>query len=113
MENLNFYILTGGPGSGKSTVLNLLFSMGYPVVPEVGRKIIQEQVSIKGNALPWGDTCRYAELMLLQSVLDFGKFASLNIPRFLTGVYPIPWDIVVLPVFRSEKVGICCPELSV
>lgn len=82
MENLNFYILTGGPGSGKSTVLNLLFSMGYPVVPEVGRKIIQEQVSIKGNALPWGDTCRYAELMLLQSVLDFGKFASLNIPRF-------------------------------
>ncbi len=28
MENLNFYILTGGPGSGKSTVLKLLSDIG-------------------------------------------------------------------------------------
>lgn len=34
MENLNFYILTGGPGSGKSTVFKLLSDMGYLTVEE-------------------------------------------------------------------------------
>lgn len=102
MENLNFYILTGGPGSGKSTVLSLLFSMGYSVVPEVGRKIIQEQVSLEGNALPWGDRCRYAELMLLHSVLDFGKFVSLNMPRFFDRGIP---DILGYCRFARIPVG--------
>ena len=44
MENLNFYILTGGPGSGKSTVFKLLSDMGYLTVEETGRNIIQKQI---------------------------------------------------------------------
>lgn len=50
-----FLYFDGRPREREIDSVNLLFSMGYPVVPEVGRKIIQEQVSIKGNALPWGD----------------------------------------------------------
>ena len=51
MENLNFYILTGGPGSGKSTVLKLLSDMGYLTVEEAGRNIIQKQVFENLNVL--------------------------------------------------------------
>lgn len=37
MENRNFYIFTGGPGSGKSTVLEILKNKGYLTVNEVAR----------------------------------------------------------------------------
>ena len=37
--------LTGGIGSGKSTIANYLFSLGYPVyiADDAGRKVMQEQ----------------------------------------------------------------------
>ena len=82
MENLNFYIFTGGPGSGKSTVLHILDDMGYITIPEVARDIIQNQVKTKGDAVPWGNTIRYSNLMLLRSVADFEEFAHVDKPCF-------------------------------
>ena len=41
-ENKNYYLLTGGPGSGKSTVLNTLEDMGYHTVQEVARTIMDK-----------------------------------------------------------------------
>ncbi|EKT56207.1 AAA family ATPase [Providencia sneebia] len=57
-------VITGGPGSGKSTLINILSSKGYMCFPEAGRAIIQDQVLIDGNALPWVDRKAFAELML-------------------------------------------------
>ena len=71
MENLNFYILTGGPGSGKSTVLKLLSDMGYLTVEETGRNIIQKQIKSLGDAVPWNNVTRYARLMFLHAITDF------------------------------------------
>ncbi len=34
MRNRNLYVLTGGPGGGKSTVLDILDGMGYHTVRE-------------------------------------------------------------------------------
>ncbi len=58
------FIITGGPGSGKSTVINALAKRGISTMPEGGRAIIQDQVAIGGNALPWSDRRAFAELML-------------------------------------------------
>jgi predicted ATPase len=44
----------------------------------VARQIIQEQVQANGDALPWGDTLRYTELMLTRSIEAF----RLNTPSF-------------------------------
>lgn len=82
MKNRNCYIFTGGPGSGKSTVLNILESMGYNTVKEVARDIIQNQIKTNGDALPWNNTVRYAHLMLLHSIVDFEEFAHINVPCF-------------------------------
>jgi predicted ATPase len=58
------FIVTGGPGSGKTTLLAALSEAGHATSIEAGRAIIQDQVAIGGNALPWGDREAFAELML-------------------------------------------------
>ena len=57
-------MLTGGPGSGKSTLIEALRNTGYTVMAEAGRGIIQDQMAIGGSALPWRDPVFFAELML-------------------------------------------------
>lgn len=59
-----FFVVTGGPGSGKSTLLHGLEQRGYARSIEAGRGIIQDQVAIRGRALPWDDRQLFAELML-------------------------------------------------
>ena len=60
----NFHVLTGGPGAGKTTLIETLASMGYATIQEAGRGIIRDQVAVGGSALPWADQALYAELML-------------------------------------------------
>lgn len=63
-QSNNYIVLTGGPGSGKTALIDRLAGEGMAIMPEAGRSIIQAQVEIGGNALPWGDRLLYAELML-------------------------------------------------
>lgn len=63
-EDERFVVITGGPGSGKTTLIELLAGRGICTMPEAGRSIIQDQVAIGGNALPWADRSAFAELML-------------------------------------------------
>jgi predicted ATPase len=59
-----FFVLTGGPGSGKSTLIDALERAGFARSVESGRAIIQAQLAIGGRALPWRDPVAFAELML-------------------------------------------------
>lgn len=82
MHNNNYYILTGGPGSGKTTTLKELQIRGYPVIQEVARTIIQKQLSISGNALPWLDTTMYSMLMLKESIANYIEYDPVDKPCF-------------------------------
>jgi predicted ATPase len=58
------YILTGAPGSGKTSVLTELAAAGHPVVPEAATDVIAAEQSL-GNAEPWltvGFTEKIAQL---------------------------------------------------
>lgn len=59
-----FLVLTGGPGSGKTTLIEALRSAGFATSVEAGRGIIRDQSAIGGPALPWHDRALFAELML-------------------------------------------------
>lgn len=59
-----FLVLTGGPGSGKSTLIDALERAGFSRSLEAGRGVIQDQVSIGGPAVPWDNRTLFAELML-------------------------------------------------
>jgi predicted ATPase len=37
-----FYVITGEPGVGKTTLLNELKAKGMTVIPEIARELIQE-----------------------------------------------------------------------
>jgi len=45
MTKNNFYVITGGPGSGKTSLLESLASKGYNYIPETARQIIRERLS--------------------------------------------------------------------
>lgn len=70
---MNTFIITGGPGTGKTTLIEELKQKGYNCVDEVARQIIKEQVLNNGEALPWKDQEKYTFLMLERSVDTFLK----------------------------------------
>jgi predicted ATPase len=71
IHNANLFVISGGPGAGKTTVLHELKKVGYPHAPEVARQIIQEQVQADGVALPWRDREAYTRLMLQRSIESY------------------------------------------
>src|SRR5262245_30416242 len=63
-DSQRFFVITGGPGSGKTSLIEALARAGFAHSDEAGRAIIQDQLAIGGSALPWSDPRAFAELML-------------------------------------------------
>ena len=78
MRGNNCYIFTGGPGSGKTSVLHLLGKKGYSIIEESGRKIIQQQIAIKGVALPWDNQVKFRDIMLQYAIDDYLSIEESN-----------------------------------
>src|SRR5688572_28847691 len=68
-----FFVLTGGPGSGKTTLIDELATLGYARTIEAGRAIIQDQMAAGGNALPWVDPTAFADLMLSWEMRSYAQ----------------------------------------
>jgi predicted ATPase len=68
MNTDRLYVLTGGPGSGKTTLIEALGRAGVATSPEVGRAVIREQLAAGGDALPWADQHAFADLMVVRDV---------------------------------------------
>jgi predicted ATPase len=74
------FVITGGPGSGKSTLIESMAGRGICSMPEGGRAIIRDQVAIGGEALPWSDRRAFAELMLSWEMRSYRAAIKLNSP---------------------------------
>lgn len=74
--NPNLYVITGGPGTGKTSLIRALRAQGLRCVDETARQIIKEEMSYDGEALPWKDTMLYTQLMLKRSVETYKEYAS-------------------------------------
>lgn len=82
LENSRFFVISGGPGAGKTTVLDLLKASGNTTTVEAGRAIIQDQVAIDGPALPWRDRALFAEQMLAWEMRSYAEARRIGGPVF-------------------------------
>lgn len=76
------FVITGGPGSGKTTLIDALNARGYPTSSEAGRSIIRDQVRVGGTALPWADAAAFAELMLAHDLRAYRIAVAAEGPVF-------------------------------
>ncbi len=98
LQHLPFFVITGGPGSGKTTLLAELARRGQYCVSEDARTLIQEQAAANGDALPWRNAPRYAELLMERSIASWDRLAAQAVPS---------------PVYFDRGIGdaITCAEL--
>ncbi len=75
-----FIVVTGGPGAGKTTLIEALAATGLAAMPEAGRAIIRDQMAIDGSALPWADRAAFAEAMLHRELRSWHEAARLPGP---------------------------------
>ena len=66
-------VITGGPATGKTSLIKAFHNSGYETFDEVARKIIQEQLILKTNKVPWDDIVGFSKLVLLGQVQDFNS----------------------------------------
>jgi predicted ATPase len=78
----NFYVLSGGSGTGKSAIIEALRQRGFLCVDEPGRAIVQEQVRIGGDGTPWQARIKFRELLLSRSLYLFEQVREDSEPVF-------------------------------
>ncbi|MBN8190460.1 MAG: AAA family ATPase [Rhodobacteraceae bacterium] len=76
----HFFVVTGGPGAGKTSLITELSRRGFHTIPESGRAIIREDMVSGGDALPWADRMAYAERMLERDLRAYEDARALSGP---------------------------------
>ncbi|MGZ3404562.1 MAG: AAA family ATPase [Phenylobacterium sp.] len=72
----NFYVFTGGPGVGKTTLIRHLQALGERVVEETHRAVIAEQAAAGSRAVPWDDFAACCELCVRRDIAKFDALAG-------------------------------------
>ncbi|WP_299252774.1 AAA family ATPase [uncultured Aquimarina sp.] len=70
---LKKYIITGAPGTGKSTLIDALEHQGIPCLKEMSRKVIINEQNTGNDGMPWENINRFTYL-----VFEETKAALLN-----------------------------------
>jgi len=70
----NFIVLTGGPGGGKTSIIEALRQLGYPVVEETGRSMIRERLN-RGLS-PRPEPAEFARLLFETDLEHYRRLAG-------------------------------------
>lgn len=62
------YVITGGPGFGKTVLIEKLHELGYPTGGEIARQIIVQQIESGGGLLPWIDGAGFEKKMMEERI---------------------------------------------
>jgi predicted ATPase len=81
IQRENIFVITGGPGFGKTELINDLRLKGYLCSGEFARETIEKQIEIGGDLLPWKNPRLFQE-EILRLRKDFYKSVSDNTIAF-------------------------------
>ena len=73
MVHKEIYVITGGPGFGKTALIEELKKKGYTCSGEFARDLIEDQVKCGGNILPWRNVKLFQEEVLKQRIAFFNS----------------------------------------
>ncbi|WP_337187195.1 AAA family ATPase [Phenylobacterium sp.] len=76
MYKPNFFILTGGPGVGKTALLAELARRGELTVAENARAVIADEMADEGEGMPWRDNRRFCDLTTARDIADFDRLSG-------------------------------------
>ncbi|MDQ1090369.1 AAA family ATPase [Siphonobacter sp. SORGH_AS_1065] len=69
-------VISGGPGAGKTTLIDALQKQGYATSAEVSRRLIRQQVELQSDLVPWKNLEGFARLALEAMITDFENSPS-------------------------------------
>lgn len=81
-------VITGGPGSGKSSLIGQLSKMGLATVPEASRILIKQEIKKPAGMLPWKDMAGFARLCQQRMQRDFIRNNGKESPVFFDRALP-------------------------
>lgn len=67
-------VITGGGGSGKSSLIEYLIYNGYCAIREAAREQIRISIDANSRALPWDNVFAFSRMVQAQMLLDYDKF---------------------------------------
>ncbi len=59
------FIITGAPGTGKTSIINELKKRGFSISKEISREIIADELKQGGDVLPWKNLKAFSERVAL------------------------------------------------
>ncbi|SNR79836.1 AAA family ATPase [Pseudomonas segetis] len=78
----NFIVFTGGPGSGKTAVIEQIKALGHRCRDEVGRMVIRQQQELGADALPWKNKTAFRDEMVRAEIASYNQQPTLAEPVF-------------------------------
>ena len=98
MKNTKRIVITGSPGSGKTTYIHLLKDKGFTIIEENAREIIKTQLEKGSDAVPWKNVPKFSELVLKERIKDFKKakatiFFDRGIPDIIAYLWVDNFDV--------------------
>jgi predicted ATPase len=78
----NKYIITGAPGTGKTSIINELISRNFSCVRENSREVISEQLLSEGDILPWKNQMSFEEKISRLRIQQYKKSLDKNLVFF-------------------------------
>lgn len=87
MKN-NWYVVTGGPSTGKTTLLSQIKQQGYGVIPEVARSVIDENLAVGVSVAKLrSDEKKFQELVLERKITIEASLNRNTITFFDRGIH--------------------------
>ncbi len=71
-------VISGAPGTGKTSIINKLENKGYIVFPEISREIILKYKNLGQDQLFLIDPIKFSKILLTKRISQFNMSNSLN-----------------------------------